>query len=314
MTRIKFTENTISYKQILTIAISILVGIGISIVSFNLFGEEVISFSTIDFITFITSILFACASVVLAITAINLSKSSEDIMVKRSDESIRLQNETFQKTIEVLNRIESSTGVTEKRIEDMISGRVSTIASSLLENELIGSKDKKLIEDQIRKSVRSESKETTPEEKEKERKRREELKKLNHEYKVFQNDITVAVSNDAELNKVKIGDGTFRGTGEELIDIIVEFNSQNVGCSVFYENLHDKRSLQRYLEEIFKMIDDKTVSKFIMIFNIEGELYKVCNEYIMNKSKLMKPEITNNIIISVLNKDMVSQKIKEYAA
>ena len=93
----------------------------------NILKKESIIFSTISLITFSIGIILSGASIVLAITAIMLGKISENAMIQRSDESIKLQTDVFVKTIEALQAIKASTGVTQKRIEDIISGRVGDI-------------------------------------------------------------------------------------------------------------------------------------------------------------------------------------------
>lgn len=310
----KWFENGITYKQILVVIISLLIGGGIVCLVNNGQNNETITFSTLEFITFITSIIFAAASVILAITAINLGRSSENMMTKRSDESINLQNETFKKTIEVLNRIESSTGVTEKRIEDMISGRVSSITSSLLDNELIGTKDRELIEEEIRKSVSNRKENKTPEEIEKEAKRRKEIKQLSHQYTEFQNSISVEVANANQIKKLKIGEGQFSGSGEEITDIIVEINAQIIGISTFYQNLHSVGALKRFMEQVFNAISKNNLTKMILIFNEEGELITECRKYLDEKRSTLKENIVNNINLAVVSKNTIVAELEEYAA
>jgi len=47
-----------------------------------------------------------------------------------------LQTDVFVRTNEVLSKIQSSTGVTEKRIEDIISGRTAVIASEVIDKSM----------------------------------------------------------------------------------------------------------------------------------------------------------------------------------
>lgn len=126
---ISVLNRDISYKQIFTVVFSFILGIAVILIIQNYIKSEIISFSTIDIINFLFSIALSSVSIFLAIVAIMLSRSSEKAVIERSDESIRLQNEIYLKTIDTLERIELSTGITEKRIDDIVSGRVKTIFS-----------------------------------------------------------------------------------------------------------------------------------------------------------------------------------------
>src|SRR6266851_9041264 len=90
----------VSYRQIIILAFSFLVGVVLSLVYKNAQASETISFSTASLITFLFGIALSAASIVLAVAAITLGKASEQAMIRRSDESIRLQNEVFIKTTE----------------------------------------------------------------------------------------------------------------------------------------------------------------------------------------------------------------------
>ena len=113
--------GNISYKQILTIITSFILGIAVILILQNAFRSELITLSTLDIISFLFSIALSSVSIFLALTAIMLSRSSEKAVLERSDDSIRLQNETYMKTIEALKKIELSTGFTEKRMDDIFT-------------------------------------------------------------------------------------------------------------------------------------------------------------------------------------------------
>lgn len=130
-------NNSISYKQLLSIVIAFVFGMISVFLMQNFFTKEIISFNTFGLIGFVISIMLGGASVVLAINAIHLGKQSEELMIERSEKSIELQNEVYIRTTEALKKIESSTGVTEKRIEDIISGRVGDLANRLVQEEIV---------------------------------------------------------------------------------------------------------------------------------------------------------------------------------
>ena len=113
----KKPNYVISLKLLSGLLVAFLAGYFTSNVIANANAVNVYTFSTPDLINFILSVLLSGASIILAISAISLGKVSEQAMIQRSDESIRLQNEVFLKTTEALQRIESSTGVTENELK-----------------------------------------------------------------------------------------------------------------------------------------------------------------------------------------------------
>jgi hypothetical protein len=121
----------ISLKLLGGFVLAYLLGLATHLMAKNFFSGQTLTFSTPELINFVLSVLLSGASIFLAIAAIALGRFSEQAIVQRSDESIRLQNEVFQKTTDALQRIESSTGVTEKRIEDIISGRVGDLSQKI---------------------------------------------------------------------------------------------------------------------------------------------------------------------------------------
>jgi regulator of protease activity HflC (stomatin/prohibitin superfamily) len=146
-------NKKVTIGQILTVIVSLIIGMLSIFVIQNYLVAEKIEFNTLGLLGFVLSILFGGASIVLAFTAINLGKSSEQMMIERSEKSIELQNEVYIKTTEALKKIESSTGVTEKRIEDIIAGRVGDIASRLVDDKIVTGKDKDKLEHELRRSV-----------------------------------------------------------------------------------------------------------------------------------------------------------------
>jgi predicted Kef-type K+ transport protein len=75
----------------ITFGAGLVVGLlGINLLK-NLVGDEKLTFSTTEILSFVFGIALSAASTVLAIVAIQLGKASEYEMIKRSDEAIRLQ-------------------------------------------------------------------------------------------------------------------------------------------------------------------------------------------------------------------------------
>jgi hypothetical protein len=91
-----------------------------------------IQLSPESFVSLVFTIAVGAASLVLAIVAINYGRISERVMTERSDRSIDiqmnlfqksldLQTQLFDKTMSTLESIGRSTGVTEQRLSDMHS-------------------------------------------------------------------------------------------------------------------------------------------------------------------------------------------------
>lgn len=108
---------------LITICITFLIGLVAGLVINKLLGPEQISFSTVALISFVFTVALGASAIILAVITIVLSRNAEDALIRRSDEGIRLQNNVFVRTSEVLSKIQASTGVTEKRLEDIIAGR-----------------------------------------------------------------------------------------------------------------------------------------------------------------------------------------------
>jgi len=89
----------ISLRLLGGLAIAFLLGYAAYGLVQNILAVGTLSFSTPELINFVLSVLLSGASIFLAIAAITLGKFSEQAMIQRSDESIRLQTEVFQKRL-----------------------------------------------------------------------------------------------------------------------------------------------------------------------------------------------------------------------
>lgn len=126
----------VSLWAIAAVAVSLTVGLAAGLSIRNLLSAEEIHFSTAGIVSFVFTVALGGSAIILAVITIVLSRGAEDALIRRSDEGIRLQNDVFVRTNEVLSRIQASTGVTEKRIEDIIAGRTSVIAAEVVEKSL----------------------------------------------------------------------------------------------------------------------------------------------------------------------------------
>lgn len=272
--------------------------------------NEVIKFDTIGLIGFLISILFGGASIVLAITAINLGKSSEEIMITRSEKSIELQNDVYIKTTEALKRIESSTGVTEKRIEDIIAGRVGDIANRLVDDKLVVSKDRERLENELRKSLSKEFSEDDIKKREEDRKKEEESRK---EYQKYKDSVLLSMANNSKTKALRISEGTFETEGENLVDAIFQINEKKVGICVFYNAPLYQRvfgsGIDHFINNLAEEISNNTFNKVYLVFNEESNMMDNFVEEISKIKKVYKENIANEILIISGLPDMIVDKI-----
>ena len=301
------------------LAIAILIIIAISLVSGSILTLLVLkmmnisteSFTVSELVSFLFGIALSAASTILAIVAISLGKVSEQAMVDRSDESIKLQNDVFAKTIEVLQRIESSTGVTEKRIEDIISGRAGAIsdkiAEKLIEDRGVRTKSKDAIRRDIQQSVYEglssdelESRQLRNEEFRKELQEREERRgKAENAYQEFHDNVVLGLANSSDVKSLKIGEGSFDEKGDSLFDGVYEIREKHVAVATFSTNQDMSSSFDdfdEFLDDIAKEIASKRYSMIFLAF--DGELTPKDNFYQALKDfrELARSEISNSII------------------
>ncbi len=203
-------------------------------------GAAQVAFSVTGIISFVFGVALSSASIVLAVAAISLGRASERTMVERSDESIRLQNEVFVKTTDALARIESSTGVTEKRIEDIIAGRAGAIAERLVEHRQIGPQTREEIENEIKESLRAEltavrRHQLEPNGKEQEARIEEARaeKEATAKFDKFKDKVLFHVSDQSSTKTRKIGDGRFGTSGDDLADGVFETPSGRIAICAF---------------------------------------------------------------------------------
>lgn len=291
-------NKSITYKFLLTIIASFVFGIVTVLIIQNYLLYEKIEFNTLGLLGFVFSIIFAGASIVLAITAINLARSSESVLIERSEKSIELQNDVYIKTTEALNKIESSTGVTEKRIEDIIAGRVGDIASRLVDDRIVTSKNKESLEKELRRSL---TKDETEEERIERKERRKREKELDLKYDKFKNDTLLFLTNLESSKALRIGEGSYHKHGVELLDGLFSINNEKIGICTFYSdpvyynvwNSAADELLNNLAEELVK----KTFNKVFLATNELSEITNKFNEVVEKIKSLYKPEIANNIII-----------------
>lgn len=266
---------SVSLKQLTLFVVYILVGAASAEIIRNISDAEKLAFSTTELIGFILSVVLSAASIVLAIAAIWLGKVSELSVIRRSDESIRLQNEVFVRTTEALQRIEASTGVTEKRIEDIIQGRVGDISHKIAElaSGRTGlMKDKESIEEEIRRSILEGVRSDNKSEFEGQRQERAVLAEQRRtRYKTFHKAMLTAFANNKNFVVKKIGDGSYQGSGDEIFDVVVEMGELHIGASALSKQVVSEDN-SSYLTTVARELVSKTFSHaFIFVDTNPGE-------------------------------------------
>lgn len=306
-------EKKLKLSSLILFLIAFILGCIATLIVKNTLQSEMIQFSTLGLIGFVLSIIFGGASIVLAINAIQLGRSSEDAIIKRNDESIRTQNEVFQKTIEVLSRIESSTGVTEKRIEDIIAGRVGQIADKLSFGNLT---DRDKIERELRKSL---SKELTPEEREMQEKKKKERDEARKRYDIHHEKTLLTLSNANEFSVLKLGDhGSYGGDGATLFDGLFLVDDNKIGISVFSSEplLADifVRGFDQFVTKCAQAISNGIINYFFYVSTEESEVSKKLQAQLKESSNLFKDDLKNSIYILTGNDEELIEKIKKTVA
>lgn len=296
----------IHYSYLVVFLAAFILGIIAILVGKNYINSEVINFSTLDLINFIFSIALSASSIVLAITAIILGKSSEQAIIKQSIESKDLQNEISTKTIEVLSRIESSTGINEKRIDD-ISRKIADLPRHTGANR----------ENEIREIMRRDLLPVhgnSQRVKDREKLMIEEKKKEEG----FKNAILTGIANIEKVIAEKIGEGEFDRSGNELVDGVFSLNEKKFSISTFYIeesdgifDLFDEDTFRDYFLSLSRELSSGTFSKAFFCFNkkIEEDL-KFMSLYKDSISPLKEEVKSGLIIISGTSMDLIT-KIKK---
>ncbi|MFT7056360.1 MAG: hypothetical protein ACJAR3_001994 [Roseivirga sp.] len=299
------SEWTISYRHIGIILISFVLGLIAALLISNAQATTSTNFTTTELISFVLSVILSGASIVLAIAAIALGKSSELAVINRSDESIRIQTEVFTKTTDALQGIKSSTDVTEKRIEDIISGRAGDISKQIAEfaNEgaNVGSIDIKELEEKIKNSITGsfENKVVSEDEKKRRMERRGEYQKIRMEYEKYHDIFLYEIANKENVKILKLGHGYPRSENKDLYeryDAVYEKENKLVAVSTLEPANNDKflRSINEMLPAFASAMKAEQIDKLYLIFfeeEADGEKFTQANQII----SMMKTEISSRI-------------------
>ena len=311
-------KGHVSWSQIGMFLFALVLGVVLTLLFQNSASSEKISFSTLSLMGFLFSIALSAASIVLAIAAISLGKNSEKAMIDRSDESIRLQNDVFLKTTEALQRIEASTGVTEKRIEDIISGRAGDISQKLAEQLVHSSSlkghDEKSLANDIRQSILDElSEERKKQRKEEQIRKKKEQEKALEEYQKFQDTILLFLTNEATTKALKIGDGSYTAEKEGLVDGLFDSSGKKFAiCTFSTVDFFESQLLKGFDEFIRKIaseILDGTFDELFLVFDNPLDDDHKFMKLFKNTTRLMQPDIAGKLHVLGGKPDEISKKI-----
>jgi hypothetical protein len=302
-------EWTISYRQLGVIIFAFSLGIIAALLISNSQTPSTTSFTTTELIGFVLSVILSGASIVLAISAIALGKSSEQSVIERSDESIRLQNEVFVRTTEALQRIEASTGVTEKRIEDIITGRVGDISQKIAglasEGQLGTRQSKKDLEDDIKSTlmnaIKGSQQQTQYDDYEKRIKQREIS---DNRYEENHKNLMEFIKSIPDLIVGKIGHGGPSKKGDDQVDGIFSINSERIGVSTFRSSA-DEEVLEEYFRGAADQIESGNFSRIVVFAFDVKNFEKKAEEILMP----YKDELKESISFKHLNSENIDKDV-----
>ncbi|MCG9712651.1 hypothetical protein L1D29_07465 [Shewanella insulae] len=295
----KSEEWNISYKQLGVIIASFSLGLIVALLISNTQTGSQTNFTTTELIGFVLSVILSGASIVLAISAIALGKVSEQSVIERSDESIRLQNEVFVKTTEALQRIEASTGVTEKRIEDIISGRVGDISHQVAEIASRHSKQSpkatKELEETIRRSLMQQiRRDDNNERAERIQKQKELEEKLESKYQETHDKVLLGVGNLDGVKINKVGHGTIGSEDGNVFDGLFEKQGNKYAVSTFRPDV-STATLQNFLTSIVEQGIKKEISKIFFVLFKDENSHEDAIKALEETRSLLKEEAGNKL-------------------
>ncbi|QNG99175.1 hypothetical protein [Pseudomonas sediminis] len=314
-------EWKISYKQLGLIIGVFVLGVITSWLLGKIGGADETSFSALELIGFVLSVVLSGASIVLAVSAIGLGKFSEQAIIKRSDDSIRLQNEVFAKTTEALQRIESSTGVTEKRIEDIISGRVGDLSQRIAEIATEGSKGNNISKEELEKEIKESIMSSLSEEKigsrspteERERAaaraaerervstKAAERRRIEQAYQEFHGRVLKGFANQKDTTFISPpGHGDLDLQGVNFFDSVFLNDGKKIGVLTFRDETEEK-ILTSTVFSCVRELRNGTVDKaYIVMDRPTDEVERVIAESISALSE----NVSRNILFLVCNGDV----------
>ncbi|WP_019606044.1 hypothetical protein [Teredinibacter turnerae] len=308
------SEWSISYKQLGIIVGSFILGLIAALLISNSQAATQTNFTTTELIGFVLSVILSGASIVLAISAIALGKISEQSVIERSDESIRLQNEVFIKTTEALQRIEASTGVTEKRIEDIISGRVGDISHQVAEIASRHSRQSpaatKALEEEIRQSliqqINSEGREERRALIAKKRKAKESMEE---KYQKIHEKLLLGIGNLDGISIEKIGHGTLGDDEGDVFDGVFKKGEKRFAVSTFRPDVSIS-SIQSFVTSVAEQSIKQDISNVFFIFFSDEEFERESIDSLIEAKSVLKDELSEKLLFSEISFDKYNEGVE----
>jgi len=231
---------------LVTIVVSLAAGLVGGMLLSNALTSNQINFSTPSIISLVFTVALGAAAIILAALTIVLSRIAEDALIRRSDEGIKLQNDVFIRTSEVLSTIQASTGVTEKRLEDIITGRTGIIAQEVFDKSLVKGDIglSKEAEERLKKSLAETLKEellplraSRPSLTERHLAEMEERQKksaeINNRWKQYRSAVLWELKQAPGMRVVSETEGSIGATTmEEFWDAVFDVNGRKVGIDI----------------------------------------------------------------------------------
>lgn len=300
----KAPKGGLSYTLLGALGFTLIVGITVGLIAQNARAGAPTTFTTTELLGFILSVVLSVAATVLAFVSIALGKASERAVIERSDTSIRLLNEVFVKTTEALQRIEASTGVTEKRIEDIICGRVGTIserAAELASNagKVVTQDPKKLqaeIQESILQSLReseNQSCERFVQQQEKEMRRHMEAE-AEARYREQHDRFLRAFINRGDVRVDKFGHGASTASGLGMFDGLFKTkDSKKIALSTFRHGTAAEL-LSAFVARAAPVLQAHTIDGFVILaFGAQEKTLKSLQQTVST----LAPDIADRILV-----------------
>lgn len=296
-------SRDIHYSYLVVFIIAFALGVTSILVVKNYLQSEIINFSTLDLLNFVFSIALSASAIVLSITAIILSKNSEQSIIRQSSESKDLQNEIFSRTIETLSRIESSSGINEKRIDD-ISKKIAE-----LPHRTGGSRESDIRKIMRRTFLPARSYTNRESELEAEEDKREQE---------FKDEVMLGITNTERIIAERIDEGDFNASGKELVDGLFNLDAKKFSISTFYIkssdgvfDLFSQDTFKNYFLSLSKEISDGVFSKSFLAFNKKVEEDPDFMKLYKNTMSLLKDGVKEKLsIVSGQPREITKKIIK----
>lgn len=295
------------------VVVSLGLGMGIAFIIQNILGKEQIVFSTLDLINLFLSFVLSGGSIVLAITAINLGKFSEKAITDRSDKSIELQTTIHNQTIETLRRIASSTGITEKRLEDFMKMDRSVdkaVQDTFPNPKTLSELDRNKISELLKQNMSQTIPESSQGDADEYIYARDRMRPVSTraKYRAFKDSVLESIASEKDIEVIKKGEGNLGAKGHDLVDGVFKLNGATISVSTFFGS--DTFDSNQYVFEIAKELQKNIFSKSFFVFDtLSEEQQSRIKSAIAETGKLIAADMPKKIIVLTGSAESVSKEI-----